>query len=171
MGGIIGGNPPKATEMERHVEALAESFAEDYPRFQYAFVEFLVAHLTDVAKAFDGDLHQALSLAVIGQVRLRALVQAELTGDAVPAPEALAITASRLADVSGIPRETVRRKLKLLEARGWIARRPDGAVYLVADATGQDVPARRHFAEQDARNRQQVARLVAELRDFVPTGG
>lgn len=143
------GEPDEA----RSVEAVAESFADHYPRYQYALVEFLVAHLADIARAFDGDLQQPLILAVIGQVRIRPRRQAEKAGDPSPPPSELAITASRLADVTGIPRETVRRKLKLLEARGWIARRPDGAFYLVADASGDDVPARRHFEEQDKRTR------------------
>jgi DNA-binding MarR family transcriptional regulator len=163
--------PPKVADTDRRVEFLAQKFAEDYPSYQYAFVEFLVAHLTDIAKAFDGDLQQALILAVIGQVRLRARRQAEVSGDALPPPEDLSITASRLADVTGIPRETVRRKLKLLEARGWIARRPDGAVYLVADTSGRDVPVRSHFADQDERSRRQVALLVAELFGFLPPPG
>jgi len=153
------------------VELLAQSFAKDYPRYQYAFVEFLTAHLTDISNAFDGDLQQALLLAVIGQMRLRARLQADVTGEALPPPEEHSITASRLADVTGIPRETVRRKLKLLEARGWIARRQDGAVYLMADASGKDVPARRHFAEQDERTRRQVARLVAALSRLAPPQG
>ena len=152
------------------MEFLAQRFAEEYPRYQYAFVEFLTAHLTDIAKAFNGDLQQALILAVIGQVRLRARRQAEVTGDALPPPDELSITASRLADVQGSG-ATVRRRLKLLEARGWIARRPDGAVHIVADTSGREIPARRHFAEQDERSRRQVAILVTELCDLLPPPG
>jgi DNA-binding transcriptional ArsR family regulator len=151
------------SDTERRTEALADRFLEEYPRYQYAFVEFLVAHLTDIARAFDGDLQQPLILAVIGQVRLEARKRADDAGAPMPSSEELSITASRLADVTGIPRETVRRKLSLLEARGWIAKRPDGAWYLVADPDGNDAPARRHFEEQDARTRRQVARLVTEL--------
>lgn len=166
----MSSKPPKITDLDQKVELLALRFAEDYSRYQYAFVEFLTAHLTDIARAFDGDLQQPLILAIIGQVRLRARRHAEATGGVLPPPDALSITASRLADVTGIPRETVRRKLKLLEARGWIARRPDGAVFLAADASGDVVPARRHFAEQDERTRRQVARLVIELcDDFLPS--
>jgi len=159
--------PPKATGTDLRTDALSEAFAADYTRYQYALVEFIVEHLTDVAKAFGGDLQQALILAVIGQVRLRARRRADETAVAPPPAEALSITASRLADVTGIPRETVRRKLKLLEARGLIAQRSDGAWYLVADASGGDVPARRYFAQQDTRTRRSVARLLAELEQFV----
>ena len=153
----------RASDTDRRVELLAVRFAADYPRYQYAFVEFQVAHLTDISRAFDGDLQQALILAVIGQVRLRARKRADGAGETLPPPEELSITASRLADVTGIPRETVRRKLALLGKRGWIAQRSDGAWHIVADASGGEVPVRRHFAAQDARNRRQVARLVSEL--------
>ena len=153
------------------MEFLARRFAEEYPRYQYAFVEFLTAHLTDIAKAFNGDLQQALILAVIGQVRLRARRQAEVKGDALPPPDELSITASRLADVTGIPARRCGEVLKLLEDRGWIARRPDGAVHIVADTSGRDIPARRHFAEQDERSRRQVAILVTELCDLLPPPG
>ena len=158
-----GDSKRDGSDTERRTEALADRFLEEYPRYQYAFVEFLVAHLTDIARAFDGDLQQPLILAVIGQVRLEARKRAYDAGAPMPSSEELSITASRLADVTGIPRETVRRKLSLLEARGWIAKRTDGAWYLVADPDGNDAPARRHFEEQDKRTRRQVARLVTEL--------
>ena len=167
----MNNNPPKGTDKNQRVEFLAQRFAEEYPSYQYVLVEFLTAHMSDISKAFNGDLQQALVLAVIGQVRLRARRQAHIKGDALPPPEELAITASRLADVTGIPRETVRRKLKLLEARGWIARRPDGAVHIVSDMSGRDVPARRHFAEQDERSRRQVALLFTELSHLLAPSG
>jgi len=155
-----------ASEKEKRAERLAESFAEEYPRYQYAFVEFMVAHLTDLSRAFNGDLQQALVLAVIGQVRLNVRKSVADTGGALPADEEISITASRLADVTGIPRETVRRKLKLLQERGWIERRGDGAWFLLTDPGGADAPARRHFAEQDKRTRRIVGGLVAELEQF-----
>jgi DNA-binding MarR family transcriptional regulator len=159
----MSGKALGASENQKRAERLVEAFEEEYPRYQYAFVEFLVAHLTDVSKAFDGDLQQALILAVIGQVRLRARKTAQDSGALIPADEDIVITASRLADVTGIPRETVRRKLKLLQDRGWIERRPDGAWFLVSDTGGLDAPARRHFAEQEKRTRRIVAGLVVEL--------
>jgi len=150
---------------------LAERFTEEYVRYQYALVEFLVAHLTDVSRAFGGDLQQALILGVIGQVRLRARREAEEAGMALSPAQNISITASRLADVTGIPRETVRRKLKLLQEHGWIAQQLDGAWYVVTDADGQDAPARRHFAEQEQRTRQYVARLIVDLNRLAEPPG
>ncbi|WP_371054650.1 MarR family transcriptional regulator [Rhodosalinus sp. K401] len=154
----------KASKTERSADILAERFAEEYPRYQYAVVEFMVAHLTDVSRAFHGDLQQALVLAVIGQVRLGAGRTARDAEQVQPAAEELSITASRIADVTGIPRETVRRKLKLLQDRGWVDRRPDGAWYLVSGPdTDTTTPARRDFAELEERTRRILARLVVDL--------
>ncbi|WP_371039328.1 MarR family transcriptional regulator [Rhodosalinus sp. FB01] len=154
----------KASKTERSADILAERFAEEYPRYQYAVVEFMVAHLTDVSRAFHGDLQQALVLAVIGQVRLGAGRTARDAEQVQPAAEELSITASRIADVTGIPRETVRRKLKLLQDRGWVDRRADGAWYLVSGAdTDTTTPARRDFAELEERTRRILTRLVVDL--------
>jgi DNA-binding IclR family transcriptional regulator len=57
-----------------------------------------------------------LILAVIGQSCTSRLINLETHPESTDG----AISASRLADVCGIPRETVRRKLKILEHRGWI---------------------------------------------------
>ncbi len=64
-----------------------------------------------------------LVLAVIGQVRIASMAYAgtmEIRRNKAPS------LPSRLADVTGIPRETVRRKLTLLANKGWIERTPEG---------------------------------------------
>lgn len=166
----------KAPEMgrrTRRAEVAAEAFEARYSEYQYTFVEFLVSHLCDVGRAFDGDLQSVLVLAVIGQATLaagRAAAAEGLSAADQPAERA-STSASRIADVTGIPRETVRRKLMLLQARGWIAARPDGAWHLVVDADGAGSPARRHFEDVDRRTRRSVARLVAELEQFAEKPG
>lgn len=94
------------------------AFQANYPDVQYIFVQFLSEHLADCSREFNGDMQQLLILAVIGQVYIADLVRAK----GPPLPEATnGISASRLADVCRIPRETVRRKLKLLEEKNWIS--------------------------------------------------
>lgn len=101
-----------------------------YAELQYVFVQFLSEHLTDCRAAFDGDLDSVLVLAVLGQSHLRAVLAApDHVGDNP------AMTASRLADVTGIPRETVRRKLRLFEENGWIRQGEDGAWSLAGGRT------------------------------------
>jgi DNA-binding transcriptional ArsR family regulator len=167
----MSGKAATAWNTEKRAEILAEAFAEEYHRYQYALVEFVVAHLTDLSRSFNGDLQQAVILAVIGQVRLHVRKAVAESGGTPPADEDVSITASRLSDVTGIPRETVRRKLKLLQDRGWIERRRDGAWFLVTDRGGSDAPARRHFAEQDKRTRRLVADLFVELEKLARRRG
>ena len=63
---------PVTGKLQRAESVLGE-LEKQYPAAQYAFVEFLVAHLTDISKSFGGDLQKALVLAVMGQVYLHAL--------------------------------------------------------------------------------------------------
>jgi hypothetical protein len=126
-----------------------------YPEVQYVYVQYLSEHLADCAREFDGDLSQLLVLAVLGQERLEAVVRDGLSA----APSAT--SATRIADVTGLPRETVRRKLLLLEAKGWIAR-VDGAAWAL-QADGTETQARRELADLDARGIARLARLYVQL--------
>jgi hypothetical protein len=151
---------------DQRAATLEGRFAEEYAAYQYAFVEFFVEHLSDLSRTFGGDLQQMMLLAVIGQRRLRAIRDAGGDPGAVT-PRQTAISASRLADVTCIPRETVRRKLALLAQRGWIEQEAGGGWRIVPDAGGGDSPARRDLIEQDRRARRRVARLVAEMEAIV----
>lgn len=166
----MGQSRQPEVDRDRRTEALMERFGEDYPVYQYAFVEFLVDHLTDVGRSFGGDLQQMLLLAVIGQRRLRAIREAGGDPRAVP-PDRMSVTASRLADVTGIPRETVRRKLALLQDRGWIGQGADGGWLILADADGVRTRAREDLAELDLRSRRRVARLIADLEALCDRAG
>jgi hypothetical protein len=65
--------------------------------------------------------------------------------------------------VSVVPRETARRKLRRLKARGWITRDEAGRWSLVVDPDGMDVPAQHDLADLDASTPSRVARPVAEF--------
>jgi hypothetical protein len=144
-------------------QEIAARFRESYPRFQYALVEFLAAHLADVSRVFDGDLQQPLILAVLGQRRLHWRAEVERLGGTDP-DWSPAMAASRIADVTGVPRETVRRKLKLLAARGWIEQGAGGAWTLVV--RNGAAPARADLAALDQRSMDRAARLFAALRSL-----
>lgn len=156
------------TERSENVRA---AFTANYRAYQYRFVEFFVDHLADLSRTFQGDLQQMVIIAIIGQVRMRAMATAAATGrdPADLPPERVSITASRIADVTGIPRQTVRRKLMLLEKRGWIERSPASAWSLVMH--GQDAPARLDLAAVDQRAIARIARLFAELETIVDASG
>lgn len=158
---------PSRTRRARRSEDAAEAFEAQYPTYQYRFVEFFIDHLSDVSRAFRGDLQAMMVLGLIGQKWLSALHEARAEGlDASDLPAArTSIGASRLADITGIPRQTVRRKLAKLEARGWIRQNPD-CTYCMVNTDGQTA-ARRDLSDIDRRALQRVARLFADLEALV----
>lgn len=161
-----GKTPPIGGRAQRADEAAA-AFRARYVDFQYRFGEFVIDHLCDVGRAFKGDLGAMLVLALVGQSWLAAARAAAEAGVPVETvrPERLSTSASRIADFTGISRQTVRRKLALLEEWGWILRNADGSVRL-ASIDGK-TPAKRDLADVDRRALRRVARLFADLDAIV----
>lgn len=92
--------------------------------FHYHFMEFLSQFLADGLRAFGGDLEELMVMAIVGQMHIRGSLDASTRVDGKPTKTSarVSISASRISDVTGIPRQTVRRKLEVLERRGWIER-------------------------------------------------
>jgi hypothetical protein len=160
------GREPASSKPTR-IDEVAQVFEQRYRDYQYRFVEFFIEHLSDVSRPFKGDLQAVLVLAVLGQAWLKAARDARAEGrelEALP-PERMSTSASRIADITGIPRQTVRRKLDTLENRGWILRNPDGSCRLVS-ANGQTA-VKHDLAETDRRALLRVARLFANLESIV----
>lgn len=149
------------------VQRVGRVFRKRYPEFQYAFVESFTEHLTDLSRFFKGDLAEMLVFAVIGQTYLRAYIEhsrvAESHREEFAPP---LISASRLSDVTCIPRQTVRRKLDALEQRGWIERAAD-ASWTLRLVDGQSV-ARRDVHDLDERAIDRAAALFCDLKDLLP---
>jgi DNA-binding MarR family transcriptional regulator len=99
-------------------DTLSACFGRIWPVHNDAFCELLVT----LRRHFGGDLDRMLVLAVIGS--------RTLSGGRIDDLWPAAINLQSIADYSGIPRETVRRKLRDLERLGWITRCDKG--YLVA---------------------------------------
>jgi len=103
---------------------LKAGFAEIWPVHMEGFVRLMLI----LRQAFGGDLDQMLILAVIGERKLaRRASAAEPRYDRLGYtdlhdPESLAINAHSLSEYTGIPRETVRRKVAALIERGWVER-------------------------------------------------
>jgi hypothetical protein len=103
---------------------IEDRFGLVWPHHVGNLTQFLIA----ARKSFDGDLDMFLVLAVVGDRTFSAAsVDPNLTytawqEDASRHSVPLSINARSIADYTGIPRETVRRKLLLLEEKGWIAR-------------------------------------------------
>jgi len=149
------------------VDGIAAAFDAHYLDYQYIFVEFLIGHMTDAVRAFEGDYLEMLVLAVLGQSRLAAVRKSLSPDMSVLDVEAAAesTNASRIADITGIPRQTVRRKLATLVARGWVVRDAAGA-YRIASVEGVS-HVRRELSEPDRRAMYRIARLFVDLGEIV----
>lgn len=109
---------------------LRRHFGDVWPTHVEEFTKLLI----DLRREFGGDLDLMLVLAVIGTRSLPRQVMAGLSYDAFASPDRggapAPINTQSIALCTGIPRETVRRKVARLEAVGWIERSEEG--YLVA---------------------------------------
>ncbi len=91
-------------------------------------VAALTRHLLECRRAFDDDLDLFLVLTIIGERTFPARNAPEhMSHDAfvhgtVGNTRPAAINQQSITDYSGIPRETVRRKIETLIARGWVQR-------------------------------------------------
>jgi CRP-like cAMP-binding protein len=91
-------------------------------------VAALTRHLVECRQAFGGDLDLFLVMTIIGERTFPAksapddMSQADFLHGHVGDTEAAAINQQSIADYSGIPRETVRRKIETLIGKGWVQR-------------------------------------------------
>jgi len=124
-------------------------------RIAFQLGKVLTQALRESYRAFDGDLTMALVLGELGQYA------------AAPSHEDLLNKRSRnprgsnaysISAASGIPRETVRRKLDKLIARGWIIETPDGKLAL---NPAQDPPLAVLFADYNRQILQAMREAIA----------
>jgi hypothetical protein len=113
---------------------LTRGFGRIWPIHTEQFCDLLVT----LRRTFGGDLESMLVLAVIGTRtlawgRIDGLSYDEFMARDRDQTELAPINLQSIADYSGIPRETVRRKVQALQRAGWVRKRDDG--YLIA--TGQ----------------------------------
>ena len=91
-------------------------------------VAALTRHLVECRRVFDGDMDLFLVMTIIGErsftthVAPDGMSREEFQSGSVRDREAAAINLQSIADYSGIPRETVRRKIEILIAKGWVER-------------------------------------------------
>lgn len=141
----------RLTDVQKRIEA-------SYFPVQYAFVQFFTEHLVDLVDTFEGYLTQMLVLAVLGQRRL----ESQFDGHDESQCGKACMSASRIADVLHLPRQTVNRKLAALKARGWIENHPKKGWYIVGDASHS--PAKAAFSDFEDRFNKRLARLYIQLR-------
>jgi hypothetical protein len=98
--------------------------------FSYLVGRFMVEHLVRVHRAFDGDVLAAIVLGTIGQHNVRRFYDEVVSKSDETLTELVArgaheghvrpCNAMSVASSTGIPRETVRRKIRWLVERGWV---------------------------------------------------
>ncbi|MGJ0506060.1 MAG: helix-turn-helix domain-containing protein [Methylocystis sp.] len=137
---------------------------ENYVKFQHEFIEFLFAHLVDMRTIFEGDLDGLLIFMSVSRYYLRderanpAMDEDELGSNRH-------LTLSRIAELTKIPRETVRRKLQRLESKGLLEKGPyDNWRLTVLD--GQPV-IRTRYEPVWRRVMQRLVKLVRTLKGDV----
>ncbi|WP_137180059.1 hypothetical protein [Roseomonas sp. AR75] len=146
-----------------------EAFAHRFVEAQYAWTAMLLDHLV-LCRQRLGDLDSVVVLGVLGLSALdaarRELRQA--SADAAPdhyadkVPPGSAINAQSLADITGIPRETVRRKLAALARAGLIRKLPDGA-WCLTPSDGGGARAREELQDVTDAAIGELARLFGRL--------
>jgi hypothetical protein len=149
-------------------DAFAEAYRARFAEFHLAWSVFFVSHLSDLRAHF-GDLEDALLLAAFGIGPVAAKRRAaRASGDAaahrltgVPTDDGRT-NAKRLADLTGIPRETVRRKLEAFRRRGWVEQGTDRSWRV---AVGTDGRARMAL-EMEAAHAEFVSRLSRLVTEF-----
>jgi hypothetical protein len=139
---------------------------ENYRFAQYQVVQYLAEHLTDCRSALGGDLDDMMIMAVLGQRALGAVFEKD--GQVGLAGERAWMSALRISDVTGVPRETTRRRLAGLRDRGWIEQHGNKGWRIAGEAGRTRVSA--DLAELDRRSMERLGRLVAALLPLLTEG-
>ena len=153
--------PSDFDEVERASERVLQN---SFSPFQYHFVEFLAAHLKDSASLFNGDLEEMLVCVVLGRANLRDEMS-QSTPKKTGGAERSSLSAARLSELTGIPRETVRRKLKSLENRGWATRVGRSGWRLALQ--GETPVLRSELQDFLRREIRRLVKLVRNLQEFI----
>jgi DNA-binding MarR family transcriptional regulator len=118
---------PETGGRQRVKQAALQTIRERFSHIQPIWVERHLGVLIALRAEFGADIDKAIILGLIGQRMMKmkdapTLTYADMLTDEVPAMLGRFTNIESIAAASGIPRETVRRKVRELEERGWIKR-------------------------------------------------
>ena len=128
-------------------EWIVARFDDIYPSYRFSLARLLVTLRRD----FGGDLDAMLVLLTLSLGTDRREWAKALLGDFEPSSQVRLTNTQSISEASGIPRETVRRKLEAMRARGWVAR----------DEKGNWTPCRRVVTDLKDSSRETVAFIRA----------
>ncbi len=123
-------------------ETILRAFGTIWPRHVSSLTQFLI----DCRKHFNSDLDLFLVLCIIGDRTFsteHAPSDMDFDNWSSASPrevQSIEINAQSLSDYSGIPRETVRRKLNILVEKGWVERDHRGYITATAKAKEELAP-------------------------------
>ena len=143
-------------------QSVKDSFGLIWPRH----VQNLTRLLISCREAFDGDLDLFLMLAVIGDRSFSARnVDPALTFETWQAHDKPLVTPEdinirSIAHYSGIPRETVRRKLAILIDKGWVTRDQNNVLTATVKARNDLEP----LTRESIRYLEEMFDLLGEFR-------
>lgn len=123
----------KAETGQARAPRFADKIADRYGTMHPAILRHLIAWVLLMREGFDGDLDCMVILAVAGDRVLKDPSLREWSyRDLLVKPQIDAriplTNRKSIADSTGIPRETVRRKVAMLIDRGWLVEQPDGSL-------------------------------------------
>lgn len=158
----------KGAEKPSVEDAFAEAYRARFAEFHLAWSVFFVSHLSDLRAHF-GDIEDALLLAAFGigpvaakrRAALASGSEADRRWTAVPTDDGRT-NAKSLAELTGIPRETVRRKLDAFRRRGWIEQDADRSWRIAVGADGRA----RMALEMEAAHAEFLGRLARLIAEF-----
>lgn len=137
---------------------------------------FVTAHLTALYQRFEGDLLLPLVLGEVATRNFQAIYQMRTEGQfqlLIPAAERHMLETGTLprswmrpanimsiAAATGVPRETVRRKVEALVGRGWVERNASGHLY-VTDLAARELES---FDLQEAQRFQDASAAAQRIK-------
>lgn len=135
-------------------------YEQDFPGAHGAWVEGFLALMIELRRVFGNDLDKVIILSTIGQwMVLNAGMPALSYSEVLDAPElhlvGTATTIEGLARTTGIPRESVRRKVEELRKAGMVTRDPERGLVVCLEAA-------QHLANTTRIEIEALNRLLAD---------
>jgi predicted transcriptional regulator len=129
-----------------HGSTLLQVKPEGYEKHKYKIAvimgRFMLHHLNSVYREFSGDLVQAIVLGEIGHHNITSYYSGDrpkpgmnesIWDEPYPWKNLRPCNAFSISEATGIPRETVRRKIAALAQKGWVKSTPNSQVAITAE--------------------------------------
>jgi len=157
-------------------KAFANIYRSRFAEFHLAWTIFFLQHMSMLRRHFD-DLEDALLLAAFGLAPLAEAVKLhrgsqqamDIAYGKIRLPVRAATNAVRLAELTGIPRQTVRRKLQSFVRKGWVEQHTDRSWHL-ATHPDKSTALANDMAALNMAFLHQLARLLTQFDHLLDEG-